>query len=79
MLTCREIGERASDYLDNDMNWRNRVSVRLHLMMCKHCRAYVDQLAKTVQLLRNGIFTGDASEPDAELIALLATRPDETK
>ncbi|WDR06300.1 zf-HC2 domain-containing protein [Devosia rhodophyticola] len=77
MLTCKELGERASDYLDSEMNWRDRVSVRLHLMMCKHCRAYMDQLAKTVQLLRDDASTVDAGEPDPRLIALLSKRSGE--
>ncbi|MFG1260957.1 zf-HC2 domain-containing protein [Xanthobacter flavus] len=52
MLSCREVTEKASAYLDQELSWSARAQFRLHLMMCKHCRRYVDQLAKTVTLLR---------------------------
>ncbi|MFC3677144.1 anti-sigma factor family protein [Ferrovibrio xuzhouensis] len=44
--------EMANAYLDRDLSWSAKAQFRLHLMMCKHCRRYVDQLAKTVTLLR---------------------------
>jgi predicted anti-sigma-YlaC factor YlaD len=53
MLTCREVSLSASDYLERNMPLRRRVSVRLHLVMCKHCRALVDQLAVCVRSLRS--------------------------
>lgn len=52
MLSCREVTEMANAYLDRELSWSTRAQFRLHLMMCKHCRRYVDQLAKTVTLLR---------------------------
>lgn len=52
MLTCREVTERASEYLDGDLPFGRRLAFRLHLMMCRHCRRYVDQLARTIALVR---------------------------
>lgn len=52
MLTCRDLSEIATDYLEGDLGLRQRTAIQLHLLMCKHCRRYVDQLAKTVALLR---------------------------
>lgn len=52
MLTCREVSEKASRYLEADLPWRARLQMRLHLMMCRHCRRYVDQIARTVAMLR---------------------------
>lgn len=52
MLSCREVTEKASAYLDQDLSWSARAGFRLHLMMCNNCRRYVDQLAKTVNLVR---------------------------
>lgn len=40
----------------------------MHLLMCKHCRAYVDQLAKTVALLKSAQAGQDIIEPDPRVI-----------
>lgn len=51
MLSCREITERASDYLDAALPWHVRLQVRMHLMMCRFCREYVRQLSLVVRTL----------------------------
>ena len=52
MLNCREITERASDFLDATLPWHVRLQVRLHLMMCRFCREYVRQMTLVVRSLR---------------------------
>ena len=52
MLNCREITERASDFLDATLPWRVRLQVHLHLMMCRFCREYVRQMTLVVRSLR---------------------------
>ncbi len=56
MMSCRQVTEViASDRLV-DAPWRRRLTVRLHLLMCQHCRRYAAQLvsirAATRRLLR---------------------------
>ncbi|MHA6296829.1 anti-sigma factor family protein [Devosia sp. CAU 1758] len=68
MLSCRELSETATDYLEGTLTLRQRVGVRMHLLMCKHCRAYVDQLAKTVALLKSAQTGRDSIEPDPRVI-----------
>jgi anti-sigma factor ChrR (cupin superfamily) len=53
MLNCREITERASDFLDGTLPWHVRLQVRLHLTMCRFCREYVRQLSLVVRSLRH--------------------------
>ncbi len=44
MLNCREVSRLiASDELA-DAVWSDRALVRLHLLMCRHCRGYAAQL-----------------------------------
>ena len=44
MLNCKEIGRLiASDEL-TDAVWSDRALIRLHLLMCRHCRGYAAQL-----------------------------------
>lgn len=66
MLSCREVSERASDLIDGHASWRVRAEARLHLLMCQHCRRYIEQLKLTVKALRSA----RCSEPpvDAERV-----------
>jgi predicted anti-sigma-YlaC factor YlaD len=52
MLKCREVSERASDFLDGSVTFRVRLQMRLHLMMCRFCREYVRQMALVVRTVR---------------------------
>ncbi|WP_316356437.1 zf-HC2 domain-containing protein [Devosia sp.] len=66
MLSCRELSETATDYLEGTLTLRQRAGVKMHLLMCQHCRAYIDQLAKTVALLKSG--QAERAEPDPRVI-----------
>ncbi len=59
-LTCREVTERASELLDGTLSPVERLTLRAHLAVCRNCRAYLDQLRRTVASLRT------LSEPLAE-------------
>ena len=52
MLSCKELTELATAYLEEDLAWRERLRVQMHLWMCKHCRRYMDQMRKVIGLLR---------------------------
>jgi anti-sigma factor RsiW len=51
MLNCREITERASDYVDGRLPWPARMQVRMHLFMCRFCSEYLRQLALVIRTL----------------------------
>ncbi len=45
MMSCQQVTRKiASDDLAG-AGWRSRMAVRLHLLMCRHCRRYAAQLA----------------------------------
>ncbi|WP_372780792.1 zf-HC2 domain-containing protein [Litorivivens sp.] len=44
MLKCREIVEHADALLATELSPGRRMAVRVHLLMCRHCRRYVRQL-----------------------------------
>jgi len=68
MLTCRELVQtRASDYLDSQLNWRQRASVRFHLLICDHCRRFIRQLDLVRRVLAR---EPEAPVSEAELKAL---------
>jgi hypothetical protein len=43
MLTCKEVSKLVSDSLERDLPFRQRLGVRMHLMMCSMCRTYKKQ------------------------------------
>ncbi len=44
MLSCQEVSRSiASDELGT-AGWRRRLSIKLHLLMCRHCRRYARQI-----------------------------------
>ena len=52
-LTCRDVAERASEYLDDRLPLLTKVRIGLHLMSCAHCRAYVKQINLVSSALRS--------------------------
>jgi anti-sigma factor RsiW len=52
VLTCREIAERVTDYIERDLPWRDRLRYRAHLALCAACRRYVSQMRQASALLR---------------------------
>lgn len=53
IATCRETGDRLSDYLDGELGVRTRTRIRRHLARCAHCRALLGSLTRTLDQLRS--------------------------
>lgn len=51
MLTCQQLTELVTEYLEGRMSLWRRAQVQMHLGMCKHCRAYLHQMKTTVRTL----------------------------
>ena len=63
MRNCREVSQLVSESLERPLGFRDRWTLRLHLMMCRNC----DNFSKQVKLLRtlSTTFTkGDRKELD---------------
>ncbi len=69
-LVCREAVELVTDYLEGALSGREQARFEAHLADCPHCRAYLDQLRTTLEVL--GRIEPEALEPDVqdELVAL---------
>lgn len=52
MLSCRDVANQCSDYLNKDLPLRTRLAVRLHLAMCMGCTRYYEQMRGTLAMLR---------------------------
>ena len=51
-LSCREIVELVSDYLEGALPRRTHARVGEHLMLCPMCTTYLDQILATVGATR---------------------------
>lgn len=51
MLTCQELTELVTEYLEGRMSLWRRAQFQMHLGMCKHCRAYIHQMKTTIRTL----------------------------
>lgn len=61
MLKCREVEANSSRLLDGDLPLGTRLSMRLHMLICVHCRRFVRHLRQVRDMVR---YRGRPSEPD---------------
>jgi predicted anti-sigma-YlaC factor YlaD len=50
MMTCKEVTDRVTDYLDGRVPHGKRIGMWLHLVMCERCRMYLDQIRTVIDL-----------------------------
>lgn len=50
-MTCRELVELVTDYLDDAMSPQERARFEEHLDMCEGCREHLDQVRTTLTVL----------------------------
>ena len=63
-LTCRELVELVTDYLEDHLPAHERARFDAHLGECAACRAYVEQMRTTVRLTRTAAETQDVPGMD---------------
>lgn len=66
MLKCHEVTAMASEWLDGQLTFGERLRLRTHLWMCRHCRNFVDGLATTRDLANHHIPSEAAYSLDFE-------------
>jgi predicted anti-sigma-YlaC factor YlaD len=49
-LTCRELVELVTDYLEGALSTAQRARFEEHLSMCTGCRNYLAQIQQTIRL-----------------------------
>ena len=75
MLTCREVTEMATDYLDRQLGVGRRFGVWRHLRLCDACRRFFDQMRRTAGLLARVPPQPPPPEVEDRLIAALHSPP----
>lgn len=61
-MSCRELVEAVTDYLEGRLPARDRERFEAHLEVCPHCAEYVDQIRRTIAAL--GSLDTDALAPE---------------
>jgi anti-sigma factor RsiW len=51
MLSCREVVELVTAYLEGALSEAEEVRFEEHLAMCDGCAAYLDQMRRTIDLV----------------------------
>jgi predicted anti-sigma-YlaC factor YlaD len=62
-LTCQELVELVSDYLEGALSTPDRLDFERHLVWCSWCRDYLDQMSATRTLARSP----ESAEPEPHL------------
>lgn len=62
MLRCNELARMLASDQFRDAGWIRRLSVRMHLAMCRHCRRYARQLDLLGAEARRSCTATDADE-----------------
>lgn len=52
MIQCKDLTEEASDYLDGDLPLRRRIELFFHLLICRCCRNYLQQIRNTIRTVK---------------------------
>ena len=50
-MTCRQLVELVSDYLEDRLSAEERMRFEGHLALCEDCREYVEQMRDTLRAL----------------------------
>jgi len=53
MLSCHDLANKvASNYVDGQLRWHERLTVRFHLAICDNCRRFIKQLKLVRTIIR---------------------------
>ena len=68
-MSCRELVELVTDYIENALGPEERAAFEAHLAICPGCVDYLDQIRRTITL--TGRLTEESLSPTArdELLA----------
>jgi predicted anti-sigma-YlaC factor YlaD len=71
-ISCRELIELITDYLEQMMPAEERARFDEHLAACEGCRTYLSQVQQIVE--RTGALREESIPPDAQAALLAAFR-----
>ncbi len=69
MFKCTEVTKKVSESLDRKLPLHHRILIRMHLLMCRFCSRYKEQLLILKEAIRLQALTKEALESSATLSA----------
>lgn len=72
MLSCKDLSQKASDYLDGELPLRTRMQIRLHTFFCDNCRRYLHQMRLAVSALALAAGSEDDDRAGDRILHLLS-------
>ncbi len=67
LFNCKEVSHLVSESMDHKISVSKRMGVRFHLMMCKHCARFENQLTMIRSLLKNRSTDSTSLKMDEEV------------
>ena len=64
-LTCREVVELVTDYVEGTLSRRDRRRFEMHIAACDGCTAYLEQMRLTIEAVGH-VSEGSISTPARE-------------
>ncbi len=68
MMSCEELTKKVTDYLEGRFTLWERVSIQMHLGICRGCRAYLTQMKQTLEVVGKLPDAEDAPEVHDEVM-----------
>ena len=68
-LTCRELVELVTEYLDGGLSRRDRARFDAHIAGCANCTLYLEQFRETIRLTGTLLESDVSPEAEATLLA----------
>jgi anti-sigma factor RsiW len=72
-VTCREVVELMTDYLEDALSPRDRTRFEQHMSGCDGCTAYLEQLRKAKMLMGRSAIEPVPEQMRAELVQAFRT------
>jgi hypothetical protein len=63
MFCCKDVSKKISESMDRNLPLHHRLFIRIHLMMCKYCSRFKQQLMMLRKLSGLEIAPGDDMTP----------------
>lgn len=60
MLTCEQLIESLSDYLEGRLSLSRTAAFKLHLLCCEHCRSYLHNYEATIAASQQAVRLAEA-------------------
>ena len=59
MLTCRQLIEFLDDYIEGKLPPTRAAAFKVHLMLCRDCRQYLETYRRTIEISKKAMHSDD--------------------